>query len=160
MAQEIERKFLVQENALPDLSTCHKRRIEQAYLSARPTVRVRRDNEAFYLTYKGEGLLIREEHNLALTAEAYTHLAAKADGRRIEKDRFELPLDNGLTAEIDKFRGALSGLCLVEVEFSSTEAAAAFVPPSWFGTEVTQDPHYTNANRALALELPNSQPPK
>ena len=48
---EIERKYLVRR--LPDnLESFPSRRIEQAYLSVGPVVRVRRDGESFYLTYK------------------------------------------------------------------------------------------------------------
>ena len=49
---EIERKFLVK-NIPPVLDNCNKRYIEQAYLCTSPTVRVRRDNDDYYLTYKG-----------------------------------------------------------------------------------------------------------
>ena len=56
---EIERKFTV--TKLPDdLETypCHI--IEQAYLNTDPVVRVRREDDSFYMTYKGKGLLARE----------------------------------------------------------------------------------------------------
>jgi len=33
----------------------------------------------------------------------------------------------------------------VEVEFDSEPDARLFVPPSWFGQEVTGDPRYQNA---------------
>ena len=49
-------------------------------LKYRSCVRVRRDNDDYYLTYKGKGLLSREEYNLPLNKEAYEHLLAKADG--------------------------------------------------------------------------------
>ena len=63
MAQEIERKFLVK--SLPaDLEQYPCRRIQQAYLSADPVVRVRRSDDSYYMTYKGRGLLAREEHDL------------------------------------------------------------------------------------------------
>ena len=41
--KEIERKFLV--DTLPDLTGCECRRIEQAYLSRSPVIRIRRRDE-------------------------------------------------------------------------------------------------------------------
>ena len=46
------------------------------------------------------------------------------------------------------FSGALAGLCLVEVEFPSVEAAEAFTAPAWFGREVTGQPGWSNASLA------------
>ena len=79
---EIERKFLVMtppENY--ESFPCHE--IEQAYLCTEPVVRVRKEDDTCYLTYKSKGLLAREEYNLPLTKEAYTHLLTKADGDRV-----------------------------------------------------------------------------
>ena len=70
---EIERKFLPP--ALPDgLERYPHKEFLQGYLSTSPTVRVRREGEAYVLTYKGSGLLKREEYNLPLTAESFAHL--------------------------------------------------------------------------------------
>lgn len=84
---EIERKFLINMEQLPfrpeDFPCRH---IEQGYLCTAPVVRIRRDNEEYFLTYKSKGLMVREEYNLPLTKEAYTHLIPKADGRMIRKN--------------------------------------------------------------------------
>ena len=141
---EIERKFTVKE--LPEnLSNYPCKRIEQGYLCTRPVLRVRRKGEEYWLTYKGEGLLVREEHEFPLTAEAYQHLLAKADGRIIQKDRYHSPYE-GYTIELDVFDGELAPLVIAEVEFPSVEAANAFVPPAWFGEDVTENPAYSNSN--------------
>ena len=79
---EIERKFLVKE--LPaDLDSFPYHVIEQAYLNTSPVVRIRREDDEYYMTYKGKGLLEREEYNLVLNKESYFHLLKKADGIRI-----------------------------------------------------------------------------
>lgn len=79
------KKYLVSE--LPDNLPQYKyRKIEQGYLSTSPVVRVRMDNDKYYLTYKGKGLLAREEYNLPLTKESYEHLIQKADGNIITKN--------------------------------------------------------------------------
>ena len=143
---EIERKFLPP--ALPDgLERYPHKEFLQGYLSTSPTVRVRREGEAYVLTYKGSGLLKREEYNLPLTAESFAHLLEKCDGLRIEKTRYRIPLSGTeLTAELDVFHGTLSGLWLVEVEFPDEAGARAFTPPAWFGREVTGDPRYQNSS--------------
>lgn len=142
---EIERKFLVRE--LPaDLSIYKCRLIEQGYLSTNPVVRVRRDNEDYYLTYKGKGLMAREEYNLPLNKESYEHLIKKADGNIITKKRYEIPEKNGLTIELDIFEGVFKGTIIAEVEFSSLEEADNYMPPEWFGADVTNDSSYHNSN--------------
>ena len=81
---EIERKYLI--HKLPDhLEAYPHRTLEQAYLCTEPVVRVRRDADDYILTYKSKGLMMREEHNLPLTEEAYCHLREKADGRIITR---------------------------------------------------------------------------
>lgn len=141
---EIERKYLLKE--LPDLKAypCHK--IEQAYLCTNPVVRVRRQDESYYMTYKGGGMMAREEYNLALNREAYEHLKKKADGNVISKTRYLIPLETeGLTAEIDVFEAPFAPLIMAEVEFETKEQAERFVPPNWFGEDVTFDGRYHNS---------------
>ena len=130
---EIERKFLIKQ--IPEGCTSFPcRQIEQAYLNTDPVVRVRRDNDDYYLTYKGKGLLSREEYNLPLNKEAYEHLLAKADGIILTKKRYMIPVpgNDHLTIELDVFEGHYDGLILAEVEFASEEEAKAFNPPAWF----------------------------
>ena len=79
---EIERKFLIRE--LPcDLTRYQCLLIQQAYLCTDPVVRIRRQDEEYVLTYKGKGLMVREEYNLPLNQAAYEHLLTKADGNII-----------------------------------------------------------------------------
>ena len=141
---EIERKYLVRR--LPDdLSKYEAKKIAQGYLCTDPVVRIRRSNDNYYMTYKGDGLMVREEYNLPLTREAYEHLLPKIDGLLIAKTRYLIPLTDRLTAELDVFEGVLSALTLVEVEFYSVEDANAFVPPEWFGEDVTESGKYHNS---------------
>ena len=141
---EIERKYLLKE--LPKLETYENQKIEQAYLCTSPVVRVRREDEAYYMTYKGGGLMAREEYNLPLNKEAYEHLVKKADGNVISKTRYLIPLEwEGLVAEVDVFESPFAPLVMAEVEFESEEQANRFTPPEWFGEEVTFDGRYHNS---------------
>lgn len=143
---EIERKFLIKKEQLPEnLSQYPCLHIEQGYLCTDPVVRIRRQNDEYYLTYKSKGLLSREEYNLPLTKESYYHLKEKADGIVICKDRYVIPEKDGLSIELDIFHEAYEGLLLAEVEFSSEETAKSYVPPAWFGEDVTFSSKYHNS---------------
>ena len=141
---EIERKYLI-DHPPAGYDSHPSRAIEQAYLCTEPVVRVRRSDDEYILTYKGKGLMTREEYNLPLTAESYEHLKAKADGNIICKRRYLIPLESGLTIELDVFEPPFQGLVLAEVEFPSEEEAHAFLPPDWFGEEVTWSTEYHNS---------------
>jgi adenylate cyclase len=150
---EIERKFLV--NDLPeDVRASPATHIRQGYLSVEPAeVRIRsRDDTSHELTVKSVGGLSRAEVNLPLTPDQFEELWPLVQ-RSIEKDRTPYEVDGG-TAEVDVYRGRLAGLVVAELEFPSEAEAAAFVPPAWFGTEVTTDPRYRNA--ALAGITPSA----
>ena len=141
---EIERKYLL--SALPENLTQYPcRKIQQAYLCTAPVVRIRRQDDDYYLTYKGSGMMIREEYNLPLTAQAYEHLKEKIDGILLSKTRYLLPLADGLTIELDVFDAPYEGLYLAEVEFPDEASANAFIAPDWFGEDVTFSEKYHNS---------------
>lgn len=149
---EIEKKYRIK--SLPvDLEQYACLQIEQGYLCKGPVVRIRKSNENYILTYKAKthlseqeiGAKMSHEVELPLSEQAYYHLREKIDGRLVEKERYLIPLDNTLSAELDIFHGYLEGLKIVEVEFASPEAVEAFEPPDWFGEDVTLDRRYTNS---------------
>ena len=160
---EIERKFTLKK--LPEnleSYPCHI--IEQAYLNTAPVVRVRQQDDTFYLTYKGGGLMAREEYNLPLDQASYQHLLAKADGNVISKKRYVIPLENPqfspdfvplstpeLFVELDVFAPPFAPLIMAEVEFTSKEMVNAFLPPNWFDEDVTMNPEYHNSNMSKKI---------
>ncbi|MBO5371727.1 MAG: CYTH domain-containing protein [Lachnospiraceae bacterium] len=146
---EIERKFLVKELPADYASYPHKD-IEQGYLSTNPVVRIRKAGDKYILTYKGLGLMIREEYNLPLTKEAYEHLRPKADGILIHKTRYKIPYQEKYTIELDIFMDELAPLILAEVEFTSEEEANQFIPPEWFAEDVTFSTQYHNSTLSRA----------
>ena len=147
---EIERKYLIDEIPF-DLKDYSCKVIEQGYLNTDPVVRVRRSNDKYILSYKGSGLMVREEYNLPLNQKSYFHLLTKADGNIITKTRYLIPLFNSLTAELDIFHDIFDGRLLVEVEFNSIEDANSFIPPEWFGEDVTYDKKYHNSNMSKEI---------
>ena len=103
------------------------------------------EHNEYFLTYKGGGMMAREEYNLPLNEKSYNHLLTKADGNIITKTRYYIPIHNGLTAELDIFEGKFTNMTLVEVEFSSIDKANSFNPPEWFGKDVTHDGRFHNS---------------
>lgn len=145
---EIERKFLVKN--IPDLANYKYHTIEQAYLCTEPVVRIRKEDDNYYLTYKSKGFLEREEYNLPLTKSAYLHLLEKADGNIITKTRYLIPyLD--YVIELDIFDGIFKGTVLAEVEFNSRAEADNFIIPDWFSKDVTYEKKYHNSNMSIGV---------
>jgi adenylate cyclase len=151
---EVERKWLVRE--LPDLSPYHGEPVHQGYiaLSTDATeVRLRQAGDKFFQTVKSRSGLVRDEIEIELSLDQFEALWKTTAGRRLEKTRYRLPW-MGKNVEVDVYRGALTGLIVAEVEFSSADESARFTPPPWFGGEVTEDERYKNVNLALHGEPP------
>jgi adenylate cyclase len=157
MAQEIERKWKL--SALPmhilgqSLTPNH---IRQGYLvvSNQGEVRFRHDKDGYTLTFKGEGSISREEENYTLKGPmGFELFLTRMVGGAIEKNRYSLA-QGDITFEIDDYQGALTGLVIVEVEFSSIEQANDFILPEWLrgGTEVTNDKRFKNKYLATHLD--------
>ncbi len=159
---EIERKYAILK--MPeDLSGYEKKIIEQGYLCHNPTLRIRKSNEDYILTYKSKVSAnsftqthtnVNNEVELPLSEEAYITLKAKTDGNMIYKTRYLIPLEDGLTAELDVFEGFLAGLIYVEVEFPDLQSAEKFKAPAWFGKNLTPDKRFTNYSLSLCLSPP------
>jgi CYTH domain-containing protein len=113
-------------------------------------VRVRRRAGRSTLTVKSGPAHVRVEEELDIDDRRFEALWALTEGRRIAKTRHLVPLEGGVTAEVDVYGDALAGVVTAEIEFASTEASAAFIPPDWLGTEVTGDARYANQSLALA----------
>ncbi len=149
---EIEKKYTVKQLP-PNLDTYQYHVIEQAYLNTDPVVRIRKEDSSYYLTYKGKGLLAREEYNLPLNEQSYFHLREKADGNIISKKRYLIPIDqSSLIVELDVFDPPFAPLIIAEVEFPDLAAAEAFQPLDWFLEDVTMDKRYHNSNLSKNAE--------
>lgn len=150
---EIERKFIPKQ--LPDSLEqypCHE--IEQGYLCTDPAVRIRQMDDTYFLTCKTSGMIAHQEFEIPLSKEAYLHLREKTDGLLITKSRYMIPFDETHTIELDLFHGRLEGITLAEVEFASVSEADSFIPPDWFGEDVTYDSRYHNSEMSRGALLP------
>lgn len=156
---EIERKYIV--SYLPDnLAQYESINIEQGYLSTNPTLRIRNADGVYVLTIKypqqvsqkyPDAPIVNIEEEFPLTESSFLHLHEKCDSF-VKKKRYRIPLETmypnnnytGLVAELDVFAESNDGLLLVEVEFPTVDAANAFIPPDWFGEDVSLNPAYKN----------------
>lgn len=145
---EIERKFLPPE--LPPVQNLGTGvPIRQGYLAEEEgvEVRLRITADQSSITVKAGAGMARTEVDVPIPAAQAEALWAHTQGRRIDKTRHKVSLEDspGLVAEVDVYGGDLDGLCVVEVEFDSEDGATGFVPPAWFGREVTGDRGWNNA---------------
>lgn len=145
MAKEIERKFLVLDDAW-------KRGVagvsyRQGYLSTvkERTVRVRTVGGKGFLTIKGVTVgVTRSEFEYTIpTADADALLNDLCEKPLIEKTRYKIQ-HAGLIWEIDEFFGENQGLVVAEVELNDEHQAID--RPTWVGKEVSGDPRYFNSN--------------
>ena len=144
MALEIERKFLVKGDFMPDVISSS--RIVQGYLASSPTasVRIRIYGEKGYMTVKGrmsESGMSRFEWEKEISADEALSLLMLCGGV-IDKIRHIIPFA-GHDFEVDVFNGANEGLILAEVELASEDEV--FEKPLWLGQEVTGDMRYHNS---------------
>ncbi len=145
MGVEIERKFLVNQNALPSLSG--GRAISQGYIETmdHTVVRARVKGEKGFLTIKGQsdGMRCAEyEYEIPLE-DAHEIIGNLCKGKCVEKTRYEIKVGKHLW-EIDVFHGDNEGLIVAEVEISSETEEVEM--PAWVVEEVTGQDKYFNAN--------------
>ena len=131
---EIEKKFLVKE--LPEnLDNYDVYQLEQGYLCSYPTVRIRKCDEDYSLTYKSKGtsrkgcknVIVNNEVELELNENSYETLKAKIDGKLVVKDRYAIPIQDNLVAEMDIFKEHLEATilspskCSLKISISATK---------------------------------------
>ena len=148
MAQEIERKFLVQDSVKPLLRDGVEFR--QGYLAdnEKLSVRVRLAGDRAWLTTKGRGSgFTRPEFEYDIpVADARYMLEHLVSGILICKVRYRL-IHEGMLWEVDVFSADNTGLVVAEVELEREDQP--FEMPPWLGEEVTADTRYLNVNLAL-----------
>lgn len=148
---EVERKFRVRADRLPDLP--EGSRLAQGYLSLDPVVRVRTVHtpegiQEAYLTIKGEGLTDRAEFEYEIPFDEATALLELARASVVRKTRYRFPVEGApeLHWELDVFEGENDGLIIAEVELPDAEYP--FPRPDWLGEDVSHDSAYQNVQLA------------
>lgn len=154
MNLEIERKYLLTEDPrklIEDgvISFLHEQRIEQTYtamdkdeeLRVRRIVDVNTKKVSFTHTFKRGVGLAREEVEYEINESLYTQIMKAFGYIPLTKNRITAKYGD-ITVEIDIYDQV--NFTVVEVEFNSMEAADTFVPPAWFGEEISFNKTYSN----------------
>lgn len=149
MDLEIERKFLIphfpkMHLEIENAKQVSRKIISQNYLAVGiEEIRVRKivnnNDDKYTLTYKKGNSVERIEKEIPLLEETFEQLKSKY--KPINKIRSTFLLNNQLI-EIDEYENF--DFCTIELEFNSLEESTDFIPPTWFGTEVTIDKNYKN----------------
>lgn len=147
MALEIEKKFLVHKDLLPDLG--EGKTIIQGYLSEKPSVRYRVIDSTMVVTikeYYGGGTRFElETPGKEITTEEIAKLLELSVCPPVLKSRSTLK-HAGLIWEIDVYQKENEGLITVDVELPRPDYPLHF--PEWVDKdrEITQDSAYSNIN--------------
>ena len=153
MKMEIERKFLLNEDVNQEilLKNLKSHQLIQYYVKVGDEEeRYRRQDNLYFHTIKKKvdsGLQRYEKEKLCTKDEFETN-KSNIVGNIIEKKRY-IYIYEEFKIEIDVYEEALKGLIIAEVEFQTKDAADSFIPPFFFGVEVTYDKKYKNQSLAL-----------
>lgn len=133
---EIERKFLIKE--MPDLSNltpvCYERCILESLHGNVKRVQ-RKGNMYEYEVKRKIDETQFEKTKKQITKEEYDSFIFDKEGSMVIRDGYLISHNPELSLKI--YKGRFEGLVRVEVEFSSKEEADNFIPPAWFGKEIT-----------------------
>lgn len=159
---EIERKFIVDKDNLPFLSNQNYMDIVQGYIQniggdyiyrLRQILHMSFDKsnigEQYFQTIKGKGMKIREEYEIELLKPQFYNLWPLCKNISIHKHRYKIFIDKNLDGFLDIYANNLKGLITIEVEFENEIDCDNFIPPIWFGKEITQNKEYSNFNLSL-----------
>ncbi|MGV3721337.1 MAG: CYTH domain-containing protein [Actinomycetota bacterium] len=151
LKKEIERKFLVRRELLPELPP--GRRLAQGYLTFQPTVRVRTEKgpgeeRRAFLTIKGSGGIARDEFEYEIPFEEAEQMLTLALASVVTKTRYEFPVEDDpeLKWELDIFDGDNQGLIVAELEMPAEDHLHH--KPDWLAEDVTNDSSYKNTQLA------------
>ena len=142
---EIERKYLVKDNAKFKDCASKKYEIKQGYIPAQgATLRIRTRNDEAFLTIKGATInsFTRFEFEKEITTDEAKELLKLCLKPLIEKTRYIVEYGQHIF-EVDEFHGENEGLIVAEIELKSENEQ--FECPDFIAEEVTQDKRYRNS---------------
>lgn len=157
--QEIERTWIVKE--MPErkdlnIEPGRLHSVVQDYilldgsgeLRTRKVLYIDRNKVEYDMAIKIGNGMIRTEVLKQLTQDEWKslHKVAKASLQQI--------LIPCYTFVIHVYKGKLKGLALVEVEFPNISESKRFIPPYWFGKEVTTDVRFRGKSLAFSDSIP------
>ena len=148
---EIERNWLIKE--MPDFKEFNIQKIikvaqDYVMIDGEGELRIRKclmnGKTSYDMAVKIGNGVVRTEVNKDLNPDEYKQLKIHSKGG-ITKTLVVI----ADTCCIHIYTGKLKGLNMVEVEFPSMSEAKKFIPPHWFGKEVSKDVRYRAKSLAL-----------
>lgn len=135
MQTEIERKWLVKE--LPDLSKYKAIEYERHFLSISPNreERIQRVGDKYEYEVKETNNVYKSVKSKKIISVADFERYKTKSIKSITRSSYTIQKSPEISVKI--YHGIYKGLIRVEAEFSSESEAKIFVPPDWFGTEIT-----------------------
>jgi adenylate cyclase len=139
---EIEKRYELKGD-IPIDKIISKKYIEQVYSNINPDVRIRKieqdENVQYFHTvkYKTEDKNSRIEIEQNISKEDYIKIFQLINKNPVRKNRYIIPIDDCLIAEVDEFLDI--NKIIIEVEFESEEQMNEFsksIKPNWFGDEI------------------------
>lgn len=150
MPTEIERKFLVKNDAWRRQAEGSPQQLRQGYLAltGRAVIRVRTaGDECAWIGVKEHRIgRAHGEYEYPVPVDEAREMLALCSGSLIEKKRFRIPQGEHVW-EVDEFAGDNAGLILAEIELGAVDEM--FDMPDWLGIEVTDDRRFYNASLSL-----------
>jgi len=149
MAQEIERKFLVDHKKWEQVEKPTGIPYRQGYMlrNDKQTIRVRVSDKKAHLNFKSKvSGLSRDEYEYEIPLQDGLEILNTFTTSGTEKMRYEIPF-KGKTWEVDVFSGDNAGLIVAEIELTSEDEQ--FEKPDWVTKEVTWNGRYTNASLSI-----------
>ena len=157
--QEIERTWIVKEMPPKEELTIEHDRVHsviQDYilldgsgeLRTRKVLYINTKKIAYDMAIKIGNGMIRTEVLKQLTPDEWKSL------HKVAKGSLQQTLIPCYTSVIHIYKGKLNGLVLVEVEFPNISESKKFIPPYWFGREVTNDIRFRGKSLAFSDGIP------
>jgi len=162
--KEIERKFLLEEKKIPNVTQKNYMEITQGYMQGmggeyiyrlRQVLNMSADGynlgEQYFQTIKGKGSKVRDEYEIEILRPQFSMLWPLCKDISLTKKRYEIVIESTVKCHgyLDIYKNTLKGLFTIEVEFENEEDCDNFNPPEWFGREVTEDFSFTNFKLSL-----------
>ena len=156
----ITRRFLIPSSLTRLIrKECGSERIIEGYFAPQSDrqscVRIEKAQASLILTSPGMEADVAEDRTVLPRLHAEALLEACPGTVTFERSALRLHDQDAL---VDRFVTP-GPLDLVSVEFTNQVQAAAFLPPAWFGGEVTQDDGYRNHVLALSGLPSTAEPP-
>ena len=157
--QEIERTWIVKEmpprNEL-NIEPGRLHSVVQDYilldgageLRTRKVLYIEKNKVEYDMAIKIGNGMVRTEVLKQLSKEEWASL------HKVAKASLQQTLVPCFTFVIHVYKGKLKGLALVEVEFPNISESKRFIPPYWFGKEVTTDVRFRGKSLAFSDSIP------